>query len=93
MIKPLKERALVKMIDYNEKSRGGIILKESMEGGPKIAEVIEVSDIKQCNDNQECQYVEKGDKVILNRFDGTEINYEGNTYIIIKQSEILAVIK
>ena len=87
MLKPLANRVLIKMLEREEKTKNGIILGVDSEES-KIAEVIEVGkgtdDIK--------MEVNKGDKVIIDKFAGTEIKYEGEKFIVIKQEDILSII-
>ena len=92
MIKPLTDKVLVKMKEKEETTKSGIILTASKEK-PQIAEVIEVGPGKIVDGEKEEMYVKKGDKVILNKYAGTEVKMDGTDYIIVKQEDILAVIK
>ena len=89
MIKPLLDRVLVKMIEKEEKTKSGIILNTNSNEKTQIAKVIQVGDIKE----NEKKYIHKNDKVIINRYGGMEIEYEGKEYLIIKQEDILAIIE
>ncbi len=94
MIKPLNDRVLIKMIEAEETTKSGIILSSGAQEKPQIAEVIEVGPggLDENGKKIEMQ-VKKGDKVITSKYSGTEVKYEGNEYIIVKQSDILATVE
>ena len=94
MIKPLNDRVLIKMVEAEETTKSGIILTSGSQEKPQIAEVIEVGPggIDENNRKIEMQ-VKKGDKVIISKYSGTEVKYEGTEYIIVKQSDILATVE
>ncbi|MBR3133895.1 MAG: co-chaperone GroES [Clostridia bacterium] len=87
MLKPLSDRVILKMTEAEEKTESGIILSSGSKEKPQIAEVIEVGpgneDVK--------MVVKKGDKVVMNKYSGTEVKYKGEDYIIVKQDDILAI--
>ena len=92
MIKPLEDRVLLKMKDAEETTKSGIILSSGSQEKPQIAEVIacgpgKVEDGKKIEMN-----IKVGDKVITSKYSGTEIKYEGEEYIIVKESDILAIV-
>ena len=88
MIKPLADRVLIKMVESEETTKSGIILSSGSKEKPQIAQVVAVGpgteDIK--------MNVKIGDKVIINKYSGTEVKYEGTEYTIVKQEDILAII-
>ena len=92
MLKPLLDRVVVKMIESEETTKSGIILTSSAKEKPQIAEVLEVGPGGIVDGNEIKMYIKKGDKVILNKYAGTEIKYEGEDLIIVKQSDILALV-
>lgn len=94
MIKPLNDRVLIKMIEAEETTKSGIILSSGSQEKPQIAEVVEIGPggIDENGKKIEMQ-VKKGDKVITSKYSGTEVKYEGVDYIIVKQSDILAVVE
>ena len=92
MIKPLTDKVLIKMKEKEETTKSGIILTASKEK-PQIAEVIEVGPWKIVDGQKEEMYVKKGDKVILNKYAGTEVKYENEEYLIVSQSDILAIVE
>lgn len=93
MIKPLADRVLVKMKEVEETTKSGIILRAGAQEKPQIAEVIEVGSGRIVEGKTEPMNVKKGDNVILNKYAGTEVKYEGEDYIIVKQEDILAVVE
>ena len=90
MLKPLLDKVVVKMIEAEETTKSGIILSAKSKEKTQIAEVIEVG---QVDGNEVKMYIKKGDKVILNKYSGTEIKFEGEDLIIVKQSDILAIVE
>lgn len=88
MIRPLGANVLIKRVEAEEKTKGGIILASSAKEAPQIAEVIAVGpgtdDIK--------VDVMVGEKVVFKKFGGTELDYEGETYVILAYNDILAVV-
>ena len=93
MIKPLSDRVLIKMKESEETTKSGIILASSSKEKTQIAEVIEVGPGKKEDGKIEELCVKKGDKVIVSKYSGTEIKYEGTEYIIVKQDDILAIVE
>jgi chaperonin 10 Kd subunit len=89
MIKPLADRVLIKMIESEETTKSGIILSSGSKEKPQIAKVVAVGpgteDVK--------MYIKEGDKVIINKYSGTEVKYEGTEYTIVKQEDILAIVE
>ena len=92
MIKPLGSRILIKMIESEETTKSGIILASAAKERPQIAEVLEVGPGEKVDGKQEEMKLKKGDKVIVNKYSGTEIKYEGEDLIIVKQSDVLALV-
>ena len=93
MIKPLEDRVLIKMKEGEETTKSGIILTGNSQEKPQIAEVIEIGPGKNVDGNREPMIVKKGDNVIVSKYSGTEVKYEGTEYIIVKQDDILAIVE
>ena len=93
MIKPVADRILIKMKEGEETTKSGIILSASAKEKPQIAEVIEVGPGGNVDGNNVEMYIKKGDKVIVSKYSGTEVKYEGEEYLIVKQSDILAIVE
>ena len=94
MIKPLNDRVLIKMVEAEETTKSGIILSSGSQEKPQIAEVVEVGPggVDENNKKTEMQ-VKKGDKVIISKYSGTEVKYEGVDYTIVRQNDILAIVE
>lgn len=94
MIKPLNDRVLIKMVEAEETTKSGIILTAASQEKPQIAEVVEIGPggLDENGKKVEMQ-VKKGDKVITSKYSGTEVKYEGTEYIIVRQSDILAIVE
>lgn len=93
MIKPLLDRVVIKMIEGEETTKSGIILSASAKEKPQIAEVIEVGPGGKVDGKEIEMYLKKGDKVIVSKYAGTEVKYEGEDLIIVKQEDVLATVE
>ena len=93
MLKPLLDRVVVKMVENEETTKSGIILTGNAQDKSKIAEVLEVGPGELVDGKREEMSVKKGDKVYLNEYAGTKIKYEGEDLVIVRQSDISAVIE
>ena len=93
MIKPLSDRVLVKMKESEETTKSGIILASTAKEKPQIAEVIEVGQGRMVDGKREEISVKKGDNVVISQYSGTEVKYEGEEYIILKEEDILAIVE
>ena len=91
MIKPLSDRVLIKMKEGEETTKSGIILSSGAQEKPQIAEVVEVGPGEKVDGKIQEMYVKKGDNIIVSKYAGTEVKYEGEDYIIVKQDDILAI--
>ena len=92
MIKPLGDRVLIKMKEAEETTKSGIILTTGSKEKPQIAEVVEVGPGEKIDGKLQEMYVKKGDNVYVSKYAGTEVKYEGQDYIIVKQDDILAIV-
>ena len=93
MIKPLADRVLIKMKESEETTKSGIILSAASKEKPQIAEIIAVGPGGNVEGNDIEMYVKVGDKVIVSKYAGTEVKYGGEEYLIVKQTDILAVVE
>ena len=89
---PLADRVILKMTDAEEKTKSGIILTGSAKEKPQVAEVIEVGPGGVVDGKEIKMTVKKGDKVVTNKYSGTEIKIDDEEYVIVKQGDILAVV-
>ena len=88
-IKPLGSRVLIKKLEAEEKSQGGMILTSSAKEKPQVAEVVAVGP----GTKDEPMELKAGDKVIFAKYAGTDIKYDGEEYTLMDQSDILATVK
>ncbi len=93
MIKPLSDRVLIKMKEAEETTQSGIILTANSQEKPQIAEVVEVGPGKKVDGKLVEMSVKKGDNVIVSKYAGTEVKYEGIEYKIVNQDDILAIVE
>ena len=93
MLKPLADRVVLKMTKAEETTKSGIILTEGSKEKPQIAEVIEVGPGEKIEGKVQEMSVKKGDKVIVSKYAGTEVKYEGEDLIIVKQEDVLATVE
>ncbi len=92
MLKPLSDRVIVKMTEKEETTKSGIILAGNAQEKSQIAEVLEVGPGELVNGKREEMTVKKGDKVYLSEYAGTKIKYEGEELVVVRESEILAIV-
>lgn len=88
-IKPLGDRVVIKRMEAEEKTEGGLILTSAAKEKPQMAEVVAVGP----GTKDEPMELKVGDKVIFSKYGGTEIKYAGEEYTIMRQSEILATVE
>lgn len=88
-IKPLGARVLIKKLEAEEKSQGGIILTSSAKEKPQVAEVVAVGP----GTKDEPMELKVGDKVVFAKYAGTDIKYDGDEYTVMSQADILATVK
>ena len=92
-IRPLADIVVIKRIEAEEKTASGIVLPSAAKEQPQAAEVIEVGPGGMVDGNEVKMEVKVGDKVIFSKYAGTEIKVDGEEYIILRQSDILAVVE
>lgn len=93
MLKPLQDRVVIKMMEGEETTKSGIILASSAKEKPQIAVVLEVGPGITDKDGKIIPMeVKKQDKVVVSKYSGTEVKYEGEDLIIVRQSDILAIV-
>lgn len=92
-IRPLADRVVIKLVAAEEKTKSGLILTASAQEKPQIAEVIAVGPGGLVDGNMVEMTVNVGDKVITSKYSGTEVKADGVEYIIVKQSDILAIVE
>jgi chaperonin GroES len=92
-IKPLADRVVVKPIEEEEKKQGGIIIPDTAKEKPQKGEVVAVGPGKvDDNGKRVPMEVKVGDKVLFGKYAGTEVEIDGEQYLIMRESDILAII-
>ncbi len=87
-IKPLADRVLIKPAAVEEKTISGIIIPDSAKEKPLVGEVVAAGQ----GSKDEEMIVKLGDKVLYGKYAGTELEWEGEKYLIMRQSDILAIV-
>lgn len=92
-IKPLSDRVVVKSIELEEKKQGGIIIPDTAKEKPQEGEVVAVGPGKITESGNKIEMeVKKGDRVLYGKYSGTEVTVDGEDYLIMRESDILAII-
>ena len=92
-VKPLGDRVVIKNVEAEETSKGGIILTSAAKEKPQMAEVIAVGPGGNVDGKEIKMYVEPGQKVFYSKYAGTEVKIDGEELIIVRQSDILAIVE
>ena len=92
-MKPLGDRVVIKNMEAEETTKGGIILTAAAKEKPLMAEVIAVDPGGVVDGKDVQMQVKVGEKVIYSKYAGTEVKLDGVEYIIVKQSDILAIVE
>ncbi len=92
-IKPLADRVVVKLTELEETTQSGIILAAASKEKPQVAEVLAVGPGGMVDGHEVEMYVKVGDKVITSKYSGTEVKLNKEEYIIVRQSDILAIVE
>jgi chaperonin GroES len=93
-VKPLGDRVLLEIAAAEEKTKSGIILPDTAQEKPQEAKVIEVGPGKFLeNGERGGMSVSQGDRVLFGKYSGTEIKVDGHEYLMIREDEILAILK
>ncbi len=92
-VKPLHDRVLVKRIEEEQKTKGGIIIPDTAKEKPMQAKVIEVGTGKRDEDGKLIPFeVKKGDTVLIGKYAGTEVTISDKEHLILREEDVLAVI-
>ena len=91
-VKPLADRVLVKPVEAAETKKGGIIIPDTAKEKPQEGEVIEVGPGRVEDGKTVKMEVKKGDRVLYGKYSGTEVNIDGDDMLIMRESDILAVV-
>ena len=89
---PLADRVILKMVEAEETTKGGIILTGSAKEKPSVAEVIYVGPGGTVDGKEVTMTVKPGDKVITSKYSGTQVKLDGEEVTIVRQNDILAIV-
>ena len=92
-LKPLMDRVVVKQVETEEVSKGGIILTSAAKEKPQFAEVIAVGPGGMVDGNEVTMIVKPGQNVLVGKYSGSKVKLDEQEYTIVRQSDILAVIE
>ena len=92
-LKPLADRVVIKMVEAEETTASGIILTGSAKEKPQVAEVLAVGPGGVVDGKEIVMEVKVGDKVLISQYAGTKVKLDGVENIIVRQSDILAVVE
>jgi chaperonin GroES len=92
-VKPLSDRVLVKPLDEKEVKKGGIIIPDTAKEKPQEGEVVALGTGKLDEQGKKIEFtVKKGDRVLISKYGGTEIKFEGENYLIMREDDILGIL-
>ena len=92
-LNPLADRVIIKMVEAEETTKGGIILTGAAKEKPEIAEVLAVGPGGMVDGKEIVMTVQVGDKVITSKYSGTQVKIDGEELTIVKQNDILAIVE
>jgi chaperonin GroES len=92
-IKPLADRVVIKMTEAEETTKSGLFLAGNAKEKPQVAEVVAVGPGGMVDGKEITMTVKVGDKVLTSKYSGTEVKCDGEEFVIVKQSDILAIVE
>jgi chaperonin GroES len=92
--RPLHDRIIVKRLEGEEKTKGGIIIPDTAKEKPQEAKVIAVGKGKVTDDGKlQPMEVQKGDRILVGKYSGSEIKVDGEEHLIIREDDVLAILE
>ena len=92
-VKPLSDRIIIRPLEAEEKTSGGIIIPDNAKEKPQKGEVIAVGAGKIADSGQKIDMtLKKGDKVLYGKYSGTEVSIDGDDFLIMRESDVLAIL-
>lgn len=92
-IKPLGERIVIKVLESEERTKSGILIPDTAKEKPQMGEVKAVGTGKMLENGQKIALdVKVGDKVLFAKYAGTEVKLDGEEYMVLKESDVLAIV-
>ncbi|WP_062051000.1 co-chaperone GroES [Bacillus sp. JCM 19034] len=93
MLKPLGDRIVIEIVESEEKTASGIVLPDSAKEKPQEGKVVAVGTGRVTDNGERIDLeVSTGDSIIFSKYAGTEVKYEGKEYLILRESDVLAII-
>ncbi len=93
MLKPLGDRVIIELVESEEKTASGIVLPDTAKEKPQEGKVVAVGTGRVLDNGERISLeVAQGDRIIFSKYAGTEVKYDGNEYLILRESDILAII-
>ena len=92
-ISPLADRVVIKMVEAEETTKSGMVLASSAQEKPQVAEVLAVGPGGMVDGKEVVMNIKVGDKVIASKYSGTEVKVDGEEVLIVRQSDILAIVE
>ena len=93
MLKPLGDRVIIELVESEEKTASGIVLPDSAKEKPQEGKVVAVGSGSVLDSGERVALeVSEGDNIIFSKYAGTEVKYQGTEYLILRESDILAVV-
>ncbi len=93
-VKPLQDRILVKRIEEEERTKGGIIIPDAAKEKPQEGKVVAVGDGKTLESGKKAPLtVKPGDKILFGKYSGTEIKVDGEEHLILREDDVLAIVE
>ena len=91
--RPLHDRVVVKRLEGEEKTKGGIIIPDTAKEKPQEGEIVALGTGKLDEDGKKIEFtVKKGDRVLISKYGGTEIKIDGENYLIMREDDILGIL-
>ncbi|WP_102349600.1 co-chaperone GroES [Bacillus sp. Marseille-P3661] len=93
MLKPLGDRVVIELVESEEKTASGIVLPDSAKEKPQEGRVVAVGSGRVLDSGEKVALeVKEGDRIVFSKYAGTEVKYEGTEYLILRESDILAIV-
>lgn len=94
MLKPLSNRVVLEVVKEEEKTTSGIVLPDSAKEKPQTAKVVAVGEGRLLDNGQRAEIsVKEGDTVLFEKYAGSEVKYEGNEYLVVKDTDLIAIVE